>query len=151
MAGPDMRPPVPTAHSLVKFLHKQCVAQMISRNELARRAGISDTTLQNWWDARGALIIQNVEAALGVLGYGIRQELLPARLSQADLAVGESYRLRCGEFATIEGGNANRFWGKTLKGGIPLEWNLAGQRVPAGGESPMDIVLGAAAPKEKAA
>jgi hypothetical protein len=141
MSGPDMRPPADNAHPLVKFLHKQCVAQMISRRELGRRAGLGEDTLRNWWEAKHAVILQNIEAALGVLGYGLTQQILPPRVTAADIRVGESYRVRCGMFAHVTGCDGERITGYLIQGGIGLTWDMAGRRIPRGGEDPMDMML----------
>lgn len=64
----NARPPVFLAHRLVKELHKQLIHLGMTRNELARRAGLGRNTVINWYKAEGGIDLYNIEAALGAVG-----------------------------------------------------------------------------------
>ncbi len=76
-------PPAPAAHPLVHFLWVQMRAEDISRDELERRAGLGQGALRLWWypartvrksgrQPKGGILINNLEAALGVFGYSLK-------------------------------------------------------------------------------
>ena len=66
-----MREPHVLAHRLVKVLHQKLLATDMTRNELGRRAGLSSHTLAEWWSAKKAPGLYNIEAALNVFGMTI--------------------------------------------------------------------------------
>lgn len=58
--------PAKNAHEAIKILDVQMRVEGMSRRELAKRAGVPERTLADWWYGRGDPHLSLVEAALGV-------------------------------------------------------------------------------------
>jgi transcriptional regulator with XRE-family HTH domain len=74
------------AHPFTRFLYLQLMAEGISRDALAERAGLGHQTLRQWFREPGGIILQNLEAALGVFGYGLRIEPIAPLSSPLNIA-----------------------------------------------------------------
>lgn len=67
----DRHKPVASAHDEVKILDVHCRIASISRRELAKRSGVPERTLADWWygaDPHVSLL----KAALGVFGLKLK-------------------------------------------------------------------------------
>ena len=82
--------PEPCADPLVFFLHAQLIINGMTRDELARRAGVSTHTLDAWWrpsvsaKKRSAHVTSRVTLGLvrnclEVFGYGLKPSILKAK------------------------------------------------------------------------
>lgn len=146
-AGPDMNPPVPNAHPIVRFIYEKCVEQKKPRTQLARQAGVSANTLHNWWHRRSAISLASIEACLQVLGYEIRpyrqEAVRPEFIQPSQLRTKRTLlrETRCGEMVVLTSEDERFFYGATVKCDIKMRWNKAGKRVPAVGDTdPFDLL-----------
>ena len=87
-------PPAENAHRLVKVLWALMIAEGMSRVELERQSGISESQLSYWWrpgsvghTRRGqrGLMLHNIEACFNVLGYSLKPTPIIIVDSEADV------------------------------------------------------------------
>lgn len=134
-------PPDSKAHQLVHFLYRRLVAEDMTRAELEIKAGLGDKTVSRWCHADHAITLQNMEAALGALGYGLRVVPLPAHPEKAPIALGNGYMTKGGASARVTSIENGIITGAIFNGHVPVQWDLAGRRLPATGNDPADLVL----------
>lgn len=73
MTTPRLRHrPAKNAHEAIKILDAQMRVEGMSRRELAKRAGVPERTLADWWYGRGSPDIFTVECALSVFGLRLK-------------------------------------------------------------------------------
>lgn len=69
--------PGPNTHHLWRFIHIHMRLNKLSSEELARQAGVSDTSVRAHISGRGSNFdIRTVELCLQVLGYGLKPTIL---------------------------------------------------------------------------
>lgn len=139
--------PAPTAHPLVHRLHRELVARGMARAELERIAGLGKTTLQSWWSADGAIMLQNIEATLNALGLKI--DAAPMEQKPMALFTPGFWHTYGGHRALVdrveENGNLIGtviMAGSENAGRFKCFWGWDGKRIPRGGTDPTDLVPG---------
>lgn len=130
-------------HPLVVALDRFRQREALSWAELERQAGIGSGVMHAWRHGQGAITLQNLEAALGVVGYGLRPTLLfnlPAGGPQRAFTPGQIAQGRRGDLCQIDKEENGVLHGRCVRPVLQLQWNLHGRRLPLGGEDPFDLV-----------
>lgn len=64
--------PNPKAHEAVKVLDVHCRLSGMSRRQLAKKSGIPERTLADWWYAKGDPHLFLIESALAVFDLRLK-------------------------------------------------------------------------------
>jgi transcriptional regulator with XRE-family HTH domain len=148
--SPIMSPPLPApaanAHPLVKFLYETLQARGLARSFVENRAGLGSNTMASWWNGERAIILQNMEAALGACGYSLKpvpaaETRFGATYSAPTLFTVGKHKMRNGQTAEITRIERGVIFGSYQNGHMGAIWNAAGRRTPVAGEDPTDLIL----------